>query len=162
MEEWNSAFLSSCSRGDRPIVELHLKPSGFSRRCTGVSEPLRVGPSITGLPSKRCPCIGFLSRADQEIGVFWHVAPPKRLRLEFPRETGLILWCAGNVGTPFQTKQGNQPSCPYQERRRFSDEVVPGISVVPLSETSVSGKFFGRIKGAQYCFALQERTWDFP
>ena len=32
--------------------------------------------------------IGYLSRADQGIGVFWHAAPPTRLCLEFPRETG--------------------------------------------------------------------------
>ena len=38
--------------------------------------------------SKRCPSIGFLSRADTEIGVFRRVAPTTRLRLEFPRETG--------------------------------------------------------------------------
>ena len=38
-----------------------------------------------------------------------NVAPPTRLRLEFPRETGLILRCAGKVGNPFQTKQGNRP-----------------------------------------------------
>ena len=30
---------------------------------------------------------------------------PSRLRLEFPRETGLILRCAGKVGNPFETKQ---------------------------------------------------------
>ena len=33
--------------------------------------PLRVVPSSTGLPSKRCPDIGFLSIAEQEIGVFY-------------------------------------------------------------------------------------------
>ena len=86
--------------------------------------PLRFVPSSTGLPSKRCPSIGFLSRADREIGVFRRVAPTTRLRLEFPRETGLILRCAGNVGNPFQTKQGNRPSCRKQEGRRCSDEVV--------------------------------------
>ena len=48
--------------------------------------PLRFVPSSTGLPSKRCPSIGFLSRADTEIGVFRRVAPTTRLRLEFPRE----------------------------------------------------------------------------
>ena len=30
VEEWNSAFLSSCSRGDRPLVELWVEPAGFS------------------------------------------------------------------------------------------------------------------------------------
>ena len=64
-------------------------------------------------------------------------------RLEFPRETGLTLRCAGKVGNPFQTKQGNRPSFRDQEERRGSDEVVPGTSVFPSSETSVSGNFLG-------------------
>ena len=46
-----------------------------------------------------------LLRVGPEIGVFRHVTPPTRLRLEFPRETGLILKCTGNVGKPFQTKR---------------------------------------------------------
>ena len=39
-------------------------------------------------------------------------------RLEFPRETGLILRCAGKAGNPFQTTQGNRHSCRDQEARR--------------------------------------------
>ena len=40
VEEWNSACLSSCSWGDRPLVELYLEPVTFSRRCNqGVSAP---------------------------------------------------------------------------------------------------------------------------
>ena len=120
---------------------------------------LRVVPSSTGLPSKRCLGIRFSSSADREIGVFQHVAPPRRLRLELPRETGLILRCAGKVGNPFQTKQGNRPSFRDQEeRRRGSDEVVPGTSVFPLSETGKTGNFSGCIKGAKYRFALQDGT----
>ena len=38
--------------------------------------------------------------------------------LEFPHETGLILRCAGKIGNPFQTKQGNRLSCRDQEGRR--------------------------------------------
>ena len=117
--------------------------------------------SVMSLAGSRHPGIGFLSRADWEIGVFRNVAPPMRLRLEFPRETGLILWCAGKVGNPFQTKQGYRPSCRDQEGIRGSDEVVPGTSVFPSSETSMSGNFWGRIKGAKYCFELQDGTWDF-
>ena len=30
VEAWNSAYLLSCSRGDRPLVELFLEPVGFS------------------------------------------------------------------------------------------------------------------------------------
>ena len=107
LEEWNSARLSSCLRGDRPLVELCVEPVGFSGRCTGVSVPLGVVPSSTGFPSKWCAGIGFLSRADREIGVFWNAAPHTRLRLEFPRETGLMLRCPWKVGKAFQTKQGN-------------------------------------------------------
>ena len=104
---------------------------------------LRVVPSSTGLPSKRCPGIGFSSSADREIGVFQHVAAPTRLRLEFPRETGLILRRTGKAGNPFQTKQGNRPSFRDQEERKDSDEVVPGTSVLSLSETGKSGNFLG-------------------
>ena len=57
--------------------------------------------------------------------------------LEFPRLTGVILRCAGKAGNPFQTKQGNRLSCPYQEERRGSDEVVPGTSVFPSREPGV-------------------------
>ena len=123
--------------------------------------PLRVVPSPTGLPSKRCPGIGFLSRADGEIGVVRHVAPPTRLRLELAHETGLILRWAGKVGNPLQTEQWSRPSFRDQERRRGSDEVLPGTSVFPLSESGMSRNFWGRIKCAKYRFALQDGTWDF-
>ena len=109
VEEWNSACLSSCSRGDRSLLELCVVPAGFSGRYPGVSVPLSVVPSSKGLSSKRCPGIRILSRADREIGVFPHVAPPTRLRLEFPSETGLILRCAGKVGTPCRQSRGIDP-----------------------------------------------------
>ena len=124
--------------------------------------PLRDVLSSTGLPSKWCAGIGFLLRADQEIGVFWNAAPHTRLRLEFPRETGLMLRCPWKVGKAFQTKQVNRPYCRDQEGRRGSDEVVPGPSVFPSREPSVSGNFCGRIKGVKYRVALQGGTWDFP
>ena len=114
------------------------------------------------------PCIEqsssvqVLTVADQEIGVFRHVAQPTRLRLDFPRETGLILRFAGKSGNPFQTKQGNRPSCRHQEGRRGSAEAVLGTFVFSSSETGVSGKFWGRIKGSKYHFTFQDGTWDFP
>ena len=77
---------------------------------------LRIVTSFTGLHSKRCPGIGFLPRADREIGVFQHVAPPTRLSLEFPRETGLILRCTGKVGIPSRQSRGIDP--PVEIRRR--------------------------------------------
>ena len=72
---------------------------------------------------------------------FQHVVPSTRLRVEFPRETGLILRFAGKVGNPLQTKQGNRPTGRDQKGRRGSDEVVPGTSVVPSSETGMSRHF---------------------
>ena len=150
--EWNSACLLSCSRGDRQLVELYLEPAGFSGRCTGVSVPLLVVTSFTGLHSKRCLGIGFLSRAAQEIVVFRNVAPPTTLCLDFLRETGLILRCDGKVGIPFQTNQGSRHSCQDQEGRSGSDEVVLGTSVFLSSQTGMSGNFLGRIKGVKYHF----------
>ena len=63
-------------------------------------------------------------------------------RLEFPRETGLILRCAGKAGNPFQTAQGNRLSCRDQEGRRASEEAVPGPSVFPSGDPGVSGDFW--------------------
>ena len=74
VEEFNSSCLSSCSRGDRPLVKLYLELVGFSGRCNwGVSDPCVVT-SSTGLHSKRYLDIGFLSRVEGENGVFQKVA----------------------------------------------------------------------------------------
>ena len=54
---------------------------------------------------KRYPAFRFLSRADQEIRVFQHVAPPRSLRLEFLLETDLNLRCTRKVGNPFRQKK---------------------------------------------------------
>ena len=85
----------------------------------------------------------------------------RELRLEFPRETGLILKCLVKVGNPLQTKQGKRPSYREQEGRRGSDKLVPGTSVFTSSETDISGNFWGYIKDVKYHFALQDGTWDF-
>ena len=45
----------------------------------------------------------------------------RKLRLEFPRETGLILKCPMKVGNALQTKQGKRPSYLEQEGRRVSE-----------------------------------------
>ena len=49
VEEWNSACLSSCTWDDRSRVELCVEPVGFSGQCMGVSVPLGVVHSSTGL-----------------------------------------------------------------------------------------------------------------
>ena len=80
--------------------------------------------------------------------------------LEFPHGPSLILRCAGKIGNPFQTKQGNRLSCRDQEGRRISNAVVPGTSVFPSSETGISGNF-GVTSRVPSRFARQDGTWDF-
>ena len=75
-------------------------------------------------------------------------------------DTGLI----SDLGR-FHMPQNNythaaHPTGHDQEGRRGLNEVVPGTSVFPLSETGVLGDFWGRIKGAKYRFAFQDGTWD--
>ena len=65
------------------LFELCVEPTGVSGRCTGVSVPLRVVPSPTGLPLKRGPGLGSFSRADRGIGGVRHVAPPTWLVSNF-------------------------------------------------------------------------------
>ena len=69
------------------------------------------------------------------------MAPPTRLHLQFPRETGLILMCAGKIGNPFHTKQEKRHSCCSQEGRRGSNDVVRGTWVLPSSEACMLGNF---------------------
>ena len=76
----------------------------------------------------------------------------RELRLEFPRETGLILRCAGKAVNPFKTTQGNRLSCRDQEGRRRSEDAVPGPSVFPSREPGVSGNFWGSHEGCQVPF----------
>ena len=95
---------------------------------------------------------------DGEIGVFRNVARTMRLPLEFHCETGLLLRCDGKVRIPFQTKQGNRPSCRDQEGRRGSNETVPGNSVFLSSETGMLGNFLIFIKGVKYHFEFQGGT----
>ena len=91
--------------------------------------------------------LGFLSRGDREIGVLRNVEPPTRPLLECRRETGLILRCGRKVGNPFQTKQGSRPSCPDQEGRRGSEEVVPEIFGGPLEGDGDVGALCGSHQG---------------
>ena len=137
-----------------------VEPAGISEMHGGVSAPSCCA-FIHRVAFEEVSGHRDLLSADREIGVFQHVAPPTRLRLEIPRETGLILRCAGKIGNPLQMKQGIRPSCRDQEGRRGSDDVVLGTSVLPSSETGMSGNFWGRIKGAMYRLTLQDGTWDF-
>ena len=99
--------------------------------------------SFTGWTSERCPGIGFLSRGDRKIRVLRNVEAPTRPRLEFSRETGLILRCDRKFGNPLEAKQGSRPSCEDQEGRRGSEEVVPENLGVPLQGDRDAGELCG-------------------
>ena len=163
---------SSCLRKGTPLASRVAQGvSGPFSSCVWILRIFRTMHAGVGAPS----CCAFTHRfAFEEVSghlVLIKSGPGNRGRLacgithvaslEFPRLTGVILRCAGKAGNPFQTKQGNRLSCPYQEERRGSDEVVPGHSVFPLREPGVSGNFWGRIKCAKYRFARQDGTWDF-
>ena len=88
--------------------------------------------------------------------------PTHVARLDFPRETGLIMRCAWKPGNPFQTTQVNRPYCRDQEGRRGSEEAVPGTSVSPRGNPACQGTFGCRRKAVRDRFALQGGTGDFP
>ena len=109
VEEWNSTCRSSCSQGDRPLVELYLELVGFSGRCNwGVSAPCVVT-SSTGLHSRGIWASGFYQEWRGKP-VSFGMWPDPRGYLEFLCETGLFLRCNRKDGIPFQMQQGNRPS----------------------------------------------------
>ena len=121
VEEWNSACLSSCSRCDRPLVELYLEPEAFPGQCNwGLSSPSCCD-FILRVTFEEVTWNWDLSWVDGEICVFWNVARHTRIPLKSQCEIGLLLRCDGKVGIPFQAKQANRPSCRDQEGRRGSD-----------------------------------------
>ena len=116
-----SACLSSCSSSVMPLLKLHLEPAALFLRCNwGVSAPSCCD-FIHGVILEEVPRHQDLPLVEGEVGVFWNVARPTRLPLEFQCETCLLLSGDGKVGIVFQTKQGKQPSCGDKEGRRGSD-----------------------------------------
>ena len=101
------ACLSSCEWGVRPLVELDLEPAAFSGGCTRGVSATSYWVSILRVTFESVPGHQALSGVDVEIDVFGIVARPTRVPVEFQYETGLHLRCNGNIGIPFQTKQGN-------------------------------------------------------
>ena len=88
--------------------------------------------------------------------------PTHVARFECPRETGLLLTCAGKSGNPFQTTQRNRLSCSDQEGRRGSEEAVPVPSVFHSREPGVSGDFWGSQEGCQGPFRPSGRNRGLP
>ena len=138
---WNPRVFADDARGWQCPFVLCLHPQGCLRRGVGPRVLIKSGPGNRG----RSAC-----------GTT-HVA-----RLEFPRETGLLLRCAWKAGKPFQTTQGNRLSCGDQEGRRGSDEAVPGPSLFPSREPGVSGTFWELHEGWQVPFRPSGRNRGLP
>ena len=160
VEAWNSACLSSCEWGVRPLVELDLEPAAFSGGCTwGVSAPLCCD-LIVGVPLELVQGHQALSRVNGEISVFGIVAQPTKVPVKFQCETGHFLRCDRNVGIPFQSKGID----PYLEMRRgkwAQIEVCRETQCSSRVRTGKSGNFWSFMKGVEYLFEFQEGTWDF-
>ena len=125
---WNLRVFPDDARGCQCPFVLCLSPQGCLRR----------GVPASGSSPERTGKSGSFSIGTTLVA-----------RLEFPRETGLILRYDGKAGNPFQTTQGNRLPCRYQEGRRGSDEAVPGPSEMPSREPSMSGNFWGSHEGCQ-------------
>ena len=117
---------SSCLRKGTPLASRVAQGVSAPRRTVCITRGcLRTMHGVGSAPS----CCAFTHRVAFEEGsgprVLLRSGPGNRGRstcgpthvagLEFPRETGLIRWFAGNVGNPLQTKHGNRPFCRDQE-----------------------------------------------
>ena len=118
------------------------------------------GMSLAG--SRQCPGIGFLYRADREIGVIRHVAPPTWLVSNFLVRPASSSGAPGRPGTPSRQRRGIYSPVVIRrgegaQRKRCRD---PRCS--PRGNPACRGTCRGRMKGVRYHFALQDGTWDFP
>ena len=127
-----------------------MEPGVFSERCTE-KLPLRVD-FIHRVEFGEVSGHRVLIKRGPEIGVLRNVELPTRPRLEFDRETGLILRSDRKVSNPFQTNQGSRPSCPEQEGRRGSEEVVPENLGAPFQGDRYVGELCGSHQGCQVPF----------
>ena len=90
----------------------------------GVSVSLRVVPSLTGLPSKGCLGIGFLSRADQKIRVVQHVAPDVSSNNKYVG--AIVLWWRNHQVLEVMTPESDLGLqwCGELVKERFLQEVT--------------------------------------
>ena len=117
---WNPRVFADDARGCQCCLGLCLHPQGCLRR--GVRHRVLL---------KR----GSGNRGRSACGTT-HVS-----HFKCPCETGLLLWCAGKAGNPFQTTQGNRLSCRDQERRRGSDDAVRDPRCSPRGNQVCRGTF---------------------
>ena len=143
VEAWNSACLSSCEWGVRPLVELDLESVALSRGCNHCVSAPSCCDSILGVPFESVQGHQALCRVDGEIRVYWIVPQPMRVPLQFQGKTDLLLRGDRDVGIPFKTKQGNQPSPGVQKGKTGVFLSCGGKLSVPLEWGQVSREASG-------------------
>ena len=79
-------------------------------------------------------------------------------RLEFPREAGLILRCAGKAGNPFQNTQGIDSPVVMRRGEGAQMKGCQDPRCSPRGNPACLGNFGGRMKGVRYRFATQDGT----
>ena len=109
VEELNSACLSSCSRGDIPLVELCVEPVGFSGRCTGVLVTLLLYLHPQGCLRSGVRASGSYPERTAQSGSFgmWH--HPRGYVSNFLLRKASSLGAPGWAGTPSRQSRGIYP-----------------------------------------------------
>ena len=119
--------------------------------------PLRVVPSFTALPSKRCPGIGVLSRAYRKNGVLHHVATPTRLRLEYLVRPASSCIAPGRSRTHCRQSRGIDPLVAigrgYGAQMKWSREPQCSSRMIPVCRRT-----FGVALGCQVPFPTSRRN----
>ena len=136
-----------------------------------MSVPLRVVPSST-LSSNRCLGIAFLSRADREIAVFRHVAPPSRLPRGSacePAPPGAGRWETPRRGTGTQRAGDSDGGQGKADRRDRTGNRDPEGDLRPLQEPPPTGvsvwggaTVFTTTTGPLPCFLPAVGCWASP
>ena len=121
VEELNSACLSSCSRGDIPLVKLCVEPVGFSGQCTGVLVTLLLCLHPQGCLRSGVRASGSYPERTAQSGSFgmWH--HPRGYVSNFLLRKASSLGAPGWAGTPSRQSRGIYP--PVVIRRGESDQM---------------------------------------
>ena len=138
---WNPRFFADDARGCQCPFVLCLHPQGCLRRGVRASGPSQERTGNRGR---------------------WACGPTHVARLEFLRETGLMLRCAGKAGNPFQTTRGIDSPVAIRRGEGAQRKRCRDTRCCPRGNPACRGTFGGRRKALRDRFALQGGTEDFP
>ena len=105
VEEWNPTCLSSSSGVTSHLLSCMWNLRVFPDDARGCQCPFVLCLHPQGCLRRGVRAWVLVKRGPENRGLL-ACGTTRELRLEFPRETGLILKCPVKVGNPLQTKQG--------------------------------------------------------